>query len=385
MNQNDENTAFGSYVLQSKASLSARSNSAFVLTKQQPTLLSRAPLSNISNNVQQPSKQQPIEQKNVVKLSLLSGIPALNTQKTNMCASPDKLVQSNQLSSHLPHTAPRNLPESPKIDAQHANDPQHVTEFVHDIVEHYKKIETKYMATPNYMEKQTDISASMRSILFDWLVDVHHKFKLRQDTLYLTFNIIDRFLCKRLVARERLQLLGIASMLIASKYEEIYCPEIDCFVQISAGAFKKEEILRMEKVILTTLDFNVTVATNLPFLRRYLKCGKSDAQVQFMAHYFSELALGEYQSLQYTPSLMACACILIANKFANVPDIWNRNLQYYTGRQKEELEECSQFIMDTLKRSSKSKLIAVKSKYCSKSRGEVAKVVAKAISSGVTF
>ena len=46
------------------------------------------------------------------------------------------------------------------------------------------------------MPKQKDINENMRGILFDWLVDVHLKFKLLPETLFLTFNIIDRYLEK---------------------------------------------------------------------------------------------------------------------------------------------------------------------------------------------
>jgi hypothetical protein len=229
------------------------------------------------------------------------------------------------------------------------------------------------------MEKQTDITVVMRAILLDWLIDVHYKFKLLPDTLYLMVNIVDRFMAKKAISRTRLQLLGITSMLIASKYEEIMCPEVNDFVEISAGAFKKDEIVRMEKVILSALDFNVTVATALPFLKRYLKCGKADMTVFFMAHYFSELALIEYKGLQFTPSMIACACIYVANKVSGQVDCWNRNLIYYTGREEEEIQECANFILETVKKSNRSKLMAVKKKYCSRSRGEIARVVSKAL------
>ncbi len=55
---------------------------------------------------------------------------------------------------------------------------------------------------------------------------MHQRFKLIQETFYLTINILDRYLCLQPVTRSRLQLVGIASMLIASKYEEIFPPEV---------------------------------------------------------------------------------------------------------------------------------------------------------------
>lgn len=75
------------------------------------------------------------------------------------------------------------------------------------------------------MKSQTDINEKMRGILIDWLTEVHLKFKLLPETHYLTVNIIDRFLDKTNVHRSKLQLVGVTSMLIACKYEEIYPPE----------------------------------------------------------------------------------------------------------------------------------------------------------------
>lgn len=83
------------------------------------------------------------------------------------------------------------------------------------------------------MDSQPDINSSMRAILVDWLVDVHNKFELSPETFYLTINIIDRFLAAKLVARGELQLVGIGAMLIASKYEEIWAPEVRLYRDVT--------------------------------------------------------------------------------------------------------------------------------------------------------
>lgn len=78
----------------------------------------------------------------------------------------------------------------------------------------------------DYMDAQPEINEKMRSILVDWLTEVHRKFQLMPETLYLTLNIVDRFLSREVVPRRELQLVGISSMLIACKYEEIWAPEV---------------------------------------------------------------------------------------------------------------------------------------------------------------
>lgn len=71
------------------------------------------------------------------------------------------------------------------------------------------------MPKSDYMEKQSDINPKMRSILIDWLIKVHKKFKLLPETLYLTVNIIDRYLSLEVVSRKILQLIGVTAMHIA--------------------------------------------------------------------------------------------------------------------------------------------------------------------------
>ena len=77
-----------------------------------------------------------------------------------------------------------------------------------------------------YMDSQVEINAKMRAILADWLIEVHHKFELMPETLYLTLYIVDRYLSMDVVLRREFQLVGVSAMLIASKYEEIWAPQV---------------------------------------------------------------------------------------------------------------------------------------------------------------
>ena len=89
------------------------------------------------------------------------------------------------------------------------------------------------MVDAEYMSSQPYINERMRTILVDWLVEVHLKFKMVPETLYLTVHIIDRFLEDNRVRRSKLQLVGVAALLVASKYEEIYPPELRDLVYIT--------------------------------------------------------------------------------------------------------------------------------------------------------
>ena len=89
------------------------------------------------------------------------------------------------------------------------------------------------------MTQQKDINEKMRAILIDWLIDVHLKFKLVNETMFLTVNLIDRYLEKSQVSRQKLQLVGVTAMFIATKYEEIYPPDLRDFVYVTDKAYTK--------------------------------------------------------------------------------------------------------------------------------------------------
>lgn len=95
------------------------------------------------------------------------------------------------------------------------------------------------------MTHQYDINEKMRSILIDWLIEVHDKFDLMKETLFLTVNLIDRFLSKQTVVRKKLQLVGLVSMLLACKYEEVSVPVVGDLILISDKAYTRQDVLDM--------------------------------------------------------------------------------------------------------------------------------------------
>ena len=96
------------------------------------------------------------------------------------------------------------------------------------------------------MRRQRDINENVRAILVDWIISVHAKFKLLPETLYLTVNLIDRYLSVFNVAKKDVQLIGITSLLIATKYEEIYPPTVKDFVYLTDNTYSRELMLEME-------------------------------------------------------------------------------------------------------------------------------------------
>ena len=157
-----------------------------------------------------------------------------------------KRSTSNKSSSAKPTSFSKPKPSyqngtADDIDASGKNDPLLVTGYISEMYTYHRSEEHRAIVGP-YLDSQPEINQRMRSILVDWLVDVHYKMKFFPETLYITVNIVDRFLAKSEVPRRKLQLVGVTSFLIASKYEEIYPPGLHDLVYVCDNAYSKQEV-----------------------------------------------------------------------------------------------------------------------------------------------
>lgn len=253
--------------------------------------------------------------------------------------------------------------EFPDIDSQDKGDLLAVADYVADMYALYRKLEKQSIVSPDYMQKQNDINDKMRAILLDWLVEVHLKFKLMPETLFLTTNLIDRFLEVSPITRKNLQLVGVTAMLLASKYEEIWAPEVKDFVYISDNAYTKDQILDMEKLMLNTLKFNLSVPTPYVFTTRFLKAARADSQVQVVTWFFVELCLPEYSMLRFSPSHIAAAAVYTALLTVQKAPSWTYTLQRHTGLTETELKLCVSLMVGLHQKASTGSLTAVHKKY----------------------
>ncbi|CDW78450.1 UNKNOWN [Stylonychia lemnae] len=201
-----------------------------------------------------------------------------------------------------------------QCDRDTASNTQFCSEYAGHIHQYLLRLDKLEQVDANYMGRQTEINDKMRAILVDWLIEVHLKFKLQKETLFITIKIIDRFLEKEIVTKSRLQLVGVTALLIASKYEEIYPPELKDFVFITDKAYTKEHLLAMEFNILSVLSFDITFPTANRFLERYIKLLGNDHDIWSYAQFFIELALIDIRMLQYDSSVVAASAICLAYK-----------------------------------------------------------------------
>jgi cyclin B len=114
----------------------------------------------------------------------------------------------------------------------------------------------------------------MRGILIDWIIDVHKKFKLNLETLFLSVNLVDRICNLKVIAKHRFQLLGITCLFIASKYEEIYPPFLSDFAFVCAEAYSESDILSMEAEVLKLVDFNLVHTSSIELIEAYCEESK---------------------------------------------------------------------------------------------------------------
>lgn len=216
---------------------------------------------------------------------------------------------------------------------------------------------------------QRDITHVMRGILMDWLVEVADEYMLAPDTLYLTVNLIDRFLSKHYIEKQRLQLLGITCMLIASKYEEICAPCVEEFCFITDNTYKRDEVLRMESQVLNFLDFQLSSPTTKKFLRRFIQAAQTfykapRVELEFLANYLAELTLPDYGFLKFLPSLIAASAVFLARWMldqSNQP--WNPTLEHYTNYKVSDLKPIVFGLQQLHLNTNNSPLKAVREKY----------------------
>ena len=241
----------------------------------------------------------------------------------------------------------------------------------------YKKIEK------DFMDKQYDINHIMRAILVDWLIEVHFRFNFKRKTLFQTIQIIDLYLSKKLIQKINLQLLGVASLLIACKENEIYYPPVEEYVNITNNAYTKKELFNMEMNILKTLNFEILLPTSEEFFNIISKAFNFNEIQHYLGAYFLDSALVDYEILKYKPSAIALACAYIVMKFYGIDgykDLYAPRMMMDDNFPQKTIKECAKDLCFLVKNLSKSTLKAAKDKYSLEIFGNVAQLCENKIS-----
>lgn len=236
-----------------------------------------------------------------------------------------------------------------EIDDEDRDDPLMVAEYATEIFDYLRELERKAIPNPRYMRHQDELEWSTRGILVDWLIEVHTRFHLLPETLFLAVNIVDRFLSKKVIQLDNFQLVGITAMFIASKYEEVLSPYLTNFKRITNDGFTEEEILSAERFVLSTLDYDLSYPNPMNFLRRVSKADNYDIQSRTIGKYLTEISLLDHRFMAYPPSHVAAAAMYLSRLMLD-RGVWDETLAHYAGYTEEELEPVVQLMVDYLAR-----------------------------------
>jgi hypothetical protein len=205
-----------------------------------------------------------------------------------------------------------------KLKLNIKNAKEYSEEILQNLIEEEKKNRNKI--NPNYFNHQSEITPYMRSILIDWLIEIIRIFKFKEETLYTTMYIIDAYLSKKYIAKNKFQLLGITSLFIASKLNDIMIRRISDYSDITNKTYSVYEIKIMEIDILKTLNFELLIPSSLSFYEIISqKVGISnDINKYKFGEFLMQSFLINNQSLNYTFSTIACATCYIIMKFCKM-------------------------------------------------------------------
>lgn len=209
---------------------------------------------------------------------------------------------------------------------------KNIEEYSDNIISHifYKEIDTKIPT--NYLSLlKTDVEPKYRSILINWIYQVYLSLKLQKQTFFTSISIVDRLFSKREVVKRKIHLVGIGSLLIASKYAEVCSHEIpiDDLIICSERAYSRDEILSMERVILNILDYELCFPTTLSFVNLFLAAFSPDSKTEVFVDYISKVSTSNYDLLQFVPSQIAASSVYLAVRICQSPSDTTKSINTF--------------------------------------------------------
>ena len=246
--------------------------------------------------------------------------------------------------------------------------------------ENRKNFKSEY----NYMNNQKEITEQMRSILIDWIIDVHGKFGFCDETLYMTVSIIDRYSSIKKITRNEYQCLGITALMISCKHEEINVPKVEDFIYITDNAYTKQEVFNMEIDILDKLKYNLLYPSPIKFYEYLSLHFGFDKKKHFLGKYLMETFLLDLICIKFKPSIISCACIYIVMKFfkmKNYKESYLKKWYMIEGKEGFELEngcgikDCAQEMCNFVDNIGSTKYLSCQKKYSADDYCNISKLI----------
>ncbi|CAI9156279.1 unnamed protein product [Rangifer tarandus platyrhynchus] len=333
-----------------------------VTAKKVPKPLEKAPVPVPEPQPEPEPEPEPVKEEKLSPEPILVDTPSPSPMETSGCAPAEEYLC--QAFSDV-------ILAVSDVDAEDGADPNLCSEYVKDIYAYLRQLEGEQAVKPKYLMGR-EVTGNMRAILIDWLVQVQMKFRLLQETMYMTVSIIDRFMQDNCVPKKMLQLVGVTAMFVASKYEEMYPPEIGDFAFVTDNTYTKFQIRQMEMKILRALNFSLGRPLPLHFLRRASKIGEVDVELHTLAKYLMELTMLDYDMVHFPPSQIAAGAFCLALKILDNGE-WTPTLQHYLSYTEESLLVVMQHLAKNVVMVNRglTKHMTVKNKYATSKHAKI--------------
>ncbi|KAE8229450.1 hypothetical protein CF326_g5581 [Tilletia indica] len=269
-------------------------------------------------------------------------VPAMERAREERIEAVRNGTMSESVAAYENHLATMGL------DPDEERDTTMAAEYAEEVFAYMSQCEKTTMANPHYMDFQNEMDWSLRMTLVDWLMQIHVRFHMLPETLWIAINLADRFLSVRVVSLPKLQLVGVTAMFIASKYEEIMAPTLDEMISLmTASSYTRDEILKGERIVLSTLDFNVSkYCSPYSWVRRISKADEYDVQTRTLCKFLIECTLLDHRFLRVKPSTIAAIGMFLAKKMLGGE--WNDAFVYYSGFTAEQLLPGANMLLERL-------------------------------------
>ncbi|GMM31628.1 cyclin [Martiniozyma asiatica (nom. inval.)] len=226
-----------------------------------------------------------------------------------------------------------------------------VNEYMDTIALHLENLESQTSINPTMIDLQPEVKWYMRPYLVNFIIQMHSTLKLKPQTLFLCWSIIDRYCAKRIAFKQHYQLIGCTALWIASKYEDkkSRVPTVGELVAMCSNVYEDSMFREMEIHILSTLNWSVSHTSLEDILQLAVKSSDPDGKEKLnkpleqykgntptvsailaVARFLCELSLYERQFLTYSTTLVGTASFLMACSVLNMDFGSEYIIQAYT-------------------------------------------------------
>jgi len=183
------------------------------------------------------------------------------------------------------------------------------------------------------MKNQKHITEKIRALTVDWLAELHFKFKMWPETLFVCIGILDQYLAQvHDVRKDQMSTLGIACLHIAGKYEEIYPPDLKTILRVmNQQDVTKEHVLQFEFQVLNTLQFSVTLPSIYRFCERFARLAQLSDRGLLLANYLADTALLDCSLVRERPSRVAACCVYAVQILTKGKGVWSTTMVKSSG------------------------------------------------------